>query len=302
MAEQGWVETRGRQHRGLHGSWTIKKINPESPRKETAVEPAVQADTPQTSKLPIRQRDSSNAGDFNDNNHSSSTLAFESIDPAGARTLDATRSARESSPSNAKDGTNKYPRKNRDNSYISGLPAYVRADVMSKKAEKNNKDISFQRRFEGTLAKHEGKKVPANTSKMDVEKDNYDADRSNSNISDTAAENESFNREPPQEPLGKRRSVWVRHEMKVAKKAAKEPERERFENHRPESNERSYGIQVGPYSNQSHHQQYSDVEMSYGTTMVDERQNNGSKRKRENEDTDMMEAPEYMRPENGRKR
>jgi hypothetical protein len=59
---------------------------------------------------------------------------------------------------------------------------------MAELARKNDEDTRFQDRFERMLAKHEGRKVPADSSNMDHEGGNYDADTSN--VSEMGIEHE----------------------------------------------------------------------------------------------------------------
>jgi hypothetical protein len=73
-------------------------------------------------------------------------------------------------------------------SYINGLSIEEHNQAMAELARKNDKDARFQDRFERMLAKHEGRKVPADSSNMDHEGGNYDADTSN--VSEMGIEHE----------------------------------------------------------------------------------------------------------------
>jgi hypothetical protein len=167
LAEQGWVEKRGIRRQGITTSWSIKRIDTDAPPK---------VPKPATSEPQIRLRQPTPS--------KSNTEAAKFLSKYGGRAL------------NELDGDR----------YINGLSIEEHNQAMAELARKNDKDTRFQDRFERMLAKHEGRKVPADSGNMDHEGGNYDADTSNvsemgiehewsrdETMADVAAEKYNFN-------------------------------------------------------------------------------------------------------------
>jgi hypothetical protein len=330
LAEQGWVESHGKS------GWSITRVDFNPPQKntetqtKTEIKPKTEAQKALkrkknkrhkenkkkkeemeklaaeqcSSEMLLPQATTTKGGkEWNDNY--TKRAEQEAVEAAvEERTSEIQPPQADSLKSNAR--SDRYSRNFLNGPKIGALPASVHADAMAEKAEKNSKDISFKNRFEGMLAKHDGKKVPANSTKvpagdrkMDLDYVNYDADRSTSNISETGAENESSNQEPV---LGKRRSVWVRDIAKEAQKATRAAERAREMVEQAEF-KKKFNDLLAKHDRKRNQSDNMDFEMSYGPTMHGGSNNHDRKRKREYEDEDVvMESTEYMRFETGRKR
>ncbi|KAE9362968.1 hypothetical protein N431DRAFT_357705 [Stipitochalara longipes BDJ] len=140
LAVKGWFETR-HQRRGKTASWSIHRIDPESPSKKVKSEPP--ADEPK-----LRQ-------------------------PAPTKTNEAagflkTYSGRDPN----------HLREHYGQLRINGVPVEEYSQVMRKMAAENRKDRAFQDRFAAVLAMHDGKKVSAEDGTLDPEGGHYDADTS----------------------------------------------------------------------------------------------------------------------------
>jgi hypothetical protein len=152
LAEQGWVEKHGRRRGGRITSWSIRRMNPETPPK--ASEPAVDKPLPKP-QMPQAALTEANRKDNKLEN----------------RFKEALRKSAGNGPTK-----------------IGSLSAEEHIQVMEERAKKNSYDTGFRARFAAMLAKHEGKRVLGDGGNADREARNYDADTSN--LSEMGGEND----------------------------------------------------------------------------------------------------------------